>query len=100
MYVLMLTVWQPGIGGLSTVLFGAAFSFIVIAIDRSKSPKVHAKLLSKPFIRLWNKLKGEEKMKEWIDYDDKVLFGKENQKDETKQLPLGAIPKAKLQQPN
>lgn len=91
-------VWLPGIGGLSTVLFGTIFSFLIIA---AKGPvKVHAKLLSKPMVRMWTKFLGEEKMSEWIDTDEKVLFGKEKENasspDKDKNLHMMSIPKAKL----
>jgi hypothetical protein len=89
----------------STVIFGTIFSFIVIAATRNQpNKKVHAKLLSKPFIRLWNKIRGEDKMNEWIDYDEKVLYGKEKtQQQEPKKngsldLRMDMIPKAKLAQ--
>ncbi|KAG4068534.1 hypothetical protein HA402_004875 [Bradysia odoriphaga] len=67
-------IWQPGVGTLSTIVFGIFFSALVILIDKSKRKKVHAKLLSKPFIRLWNKIFGKSRMDNWIDYDDKILF--------------------------
>lgn len=67
---------------------------------------MHAKLLSKPFIRLWNRILGEERMNEWIDYDEKVLFGKEKTQNATvdtdggaewaKDLEMTSIPKAKF----
>jgi len=65
-------IWQPGVGALSTIVFGIFFSCLVILFDRSKKKKVHAKLLSKPFIKLWNKVLGKSRMENWIDYDDKV----------------------------
>jgi len=70
-------VWQPGIGGLSTVVFGIIFSYLVIVFDKSQRKKVHARLLCKPFIRLWNRLLGEKRMLNWIDFDENVKFGKE-----------------------
>lgn len=67
-------IWQPGVGTISTIVFGIFFSILVMIIDKSKRKKVHAKLLSKPFIRLWNKVLGKELMDKWIDYDDTVEF--------------------------
>lgn len=69
-------IWQPGVGALSTIVFGIFFSLLVILFDKSKKKKVHARLLSKPFIRLWNKVLGKSRMLNWIDYDDNVVFGK------------------------
>lgn len=69
-------IWQPGIGGISTLVFGLVFSFLVILIDKSQRKKVHAKLLSKPLITMWNKILGESTMQKWIDYDETVGFGK------------------------
>lgn len=68
--------WQPAVGALSTVVFGIFFSLIVNLFWPGKRKKVHAKLLSKPFIRLWSTLLGESRMDNWIDYDEKVVFGK------------------------
>lgn len=69
-------IWQPGVGALSTMVFGIFFSSLVILFNKNREKKVHASLLSKPFIRLWNKVFGESRMQNWIDYDDKVVFGK------------------------
>jgi len=68
--------WMPGIGTLSTIVFGILFSLLVIAFDSSKKKKVHARLLSKPFIKLWNTILGKSRMENWIDYDENVVFGK------------------------
>lgn len=67
-------IWQPAVGTLSTIVFGIFFSALVILLDSSKKKKVHARLLSKPFIKLWNAVLGESRMSNWIDYDDKVVF--------------------------
>lgn len=69
-------IWQPGVGALSTIVFGIFFSSLVILFKKNREKKVHARLLSKPFIRLWNKVFGESRMQNWIDYDDEVVFGK------------------------
>jgi len=71
-------IWQPGIGELSTIIFGLIYSFIIIGLSKKKIKKVHVKLLSKPFMRMWNALLGPERMKDWVDYDPAVKFGKEN----------------------
>lgn len=68
-------IWQPGVGTLSTIIFGIFFSCLVILFDKSQKKKVHARLLSKPFIKLWNKVLGKKRMENWIDYDDTVVFG-------------------------
>lgn len=68
--------WQPCVGALSTMVFGIFFSLLVNLFCRSKRKKVHVKLLSKPLIRLWNTVFGESRMLNWIDYDEKVVFGK------------------------
>lgn len=67
-------IWLPGAGVLSTIVFGTLFSLLVILIDKNRRKKVHARLLSKPFIKLWNKVFGKSFMDEWIDYDDTVVF--------------------------
>jgi len=90
-------IWQPGIGELTTIIFGLAYSFIIIALSK-KRQKVHVKLLSKPFMRMWNAIFGPERMKNWVDYDPKVKFGKENDepvvvKDD---FQMESIPKAKF----
>lgn len=69
-------IWQPGVGALSTIVFGIFFSSLVILFKKNREKKVHARLLSKPFIKLWNKVFGESRMQNWIDYDDEVVFGK------------------------
>lgn len=74
---MLISVWQPGIGTLSTLVFGIVFSLLVILLDKTKKHKVHAKLVSKPFTTFWNKILGKSMMQNWIDYDEKVLFGKE-----------------------
>lgn len=67
-------IWQPGVGSISTIVFGLFFSILVILIDKSQRKRVHARLLSKPLIRLWNAVLGKATMDKWIDYDDKVVF--------------------------
>lgn len=69
-------IWLPGIGTFSTLVFGIIFSLLVIVFDKTKKKKVHAKLLSKPLIIMWNKILGESWMQNWIDYDETVGFGK------------------------
>ncbi|OXA57937.1 Sodium-coupled monocarboxylate transporter 1 [Folsomia candida] len=64
-------IWQPGIGVVSTLFFGAVFSIIVTSINRKHVKKVPARLLSKPFIKLWNKVIGDARMRQWIEYDNK-----------------------------
>lgn len=56
---------------MSTLFFGAVFSIIVTSINRKHVKKVPARLLSKPFIKLWNKVIGDARMRQWIEYDNK-----------------------------
>lgn len=69
-------IWLPGIGGITTLIFGILFSVLVIAFDKTARKKVHYKLLSKPLIIMWNKILGESRMEKWIDYDETIGFGK------------------------
>lgn len=67
-------IWQPCIGCLSTVIFGLICSGIVIAINRKSIEKVHKNLLSKPWLRFWEKIFGEDRMSEWVEYTDEETF--------------------------
>jgi len=62
-------VWQPGVGGITTFVFGIIFSAIVLAIRKNQGPKVNESLLSIPFTRLWKKLFGKAYVDKWIDFD-------------------------------
>lgn len=68
-------IWLPGIGGLSTVIFGALFSFIILNIDKKSERKVNKSLLSKPFLRLWKKCFGEEYMANYVDSESPPFRG-------------------------
>lgn len=63
---------------MSTLVFGIVFSLLVILLDKSKRKKVHAKLLSKPFIAFWNAVLGKSIMENWIDYDEQITFEKDH----------------------
>lgn len=67
-------IWQPGIGCVSTILFSIIFSYIIIAINRKSIEKVHRNLLSKPWLRFWERILGQEKMSNWVDYSDEETF--------------------------
>lgn len=71
-------IWQPGIGCVSTLLFGAFFSFVIIAVNRKSIKRVHKNLLSKPWLRFWERIFSQEKLSEWIDYGDEETFRNAN----------------------
>ncbi|XP_035714103.1 sodium-coupled monocarboxylate transporter 1 [Folsomia candida] len=62
--------WQPGIGIVSTLIFGILFSSLVSALFPQRYPKVKSNLLSRPFVRLWNKMFGVKCMQQFIDYGE------------------------------
>lgn len=71
-------IWQPAIGCVTTLLFGAFFSFVIIAVNRKSIKRVHKNLLSKPWLRFWERIFSQEMLGEWIDYGDEETFRKAN----------------------
>lgn len=67
-------IWQPGIGCVTTLIFGILFSYIIIALKKHPKEKVHTSLLSKPWLSLWEKIFGKESMSNWVDYGEVETF--------------------------
>ncbi len=61
-------IWQPGIGGLSTLFFGLIFSALVL-LRKKRAPRVNESLLSVPFTNMWKRLFGMEYLEKWVDFD-------------------------------
>jgi sodium-coupled monocarboxylate transporter 8/12 len=61
-------IWLPGIGGVTTLIFGLIFSAIINAKAKGIL-KVNKSLLSKPFLRLWKLCFGQKHLDKWVDYD-------------------------------
>ena len=66
--------WYSGLGCILMVVFGILFSFMFNYFTNVAPRRVDSTCISPPILRLWNKLLTKERMKVWINFDDKVKF--------------------------